>query len=215
MFRRRMCVALLTAGVGTPGVVPEASAAAARGGGLRAEKLVLDSYESSADGAASPISTDRRLTRGRSYLLTVRGTISFYAEAEWLTPPPPLLICGRPEPRPLFTGPGQPAGQVGFDAETIFAEPTTAERCDAVSLPHRWNNFQVAAGAKFTHPRRLGLRTRRPNASHRYRYAVRGLGRRARFRRRLACCRQLRPAADRGAPPARCRLRHRRLRGAA
>ncbi len=182
MAGRWASVAIVLTGLTAPVVGPGASAAAGGDGGLRAETLVLDSYEDRADGAAGPVSTRRRLTRRAEYLVTVRGTMSFYPAALWLMPQPSQLICGRPEPRPLFTGIGQPLGPVGFDAETIFALPTTRAHCDRLRLPRRWGNFQIAAGRRFTHRRPLPSHGRRVDPSHTYRYRVWGRGVRARFR---------------------------------
>jgi hypothetical protein len=40
----------------------------------------------------------------------------------WMTPRG-QVVCGTPEPGPMFVLAGQPAGPVGFDAETMFALP--------------------------------------------------------------------------------------------
>ncbi len=182
MAGRWASVAIVLTGLTAPVVGPGASAAAGGDGGLRAETLVLDSYEDRADGAAGPVFTRRGLTRRAEYLVTVRGTLSFYPAPLWLMPQAPQVICGRPEPRPLFAAIGQPIGPVGFDAETIFALPTTRAHCDGLRLPRRWANFQIAMGRRFTHPRPLPPRGRRVDPSHTYRYRVWGRGRRARFR---------------------------------
>ena len=181
---RRSGVAMVTSGAAmlVAGTPPPAAAAAGGGGGLRAQTLMLDSYEARADGAADPVSTSRRLTRVGTCLLTVRGTLSFYPKAEWLAPPPPLAVCGRPEARPRFPSPRGLLGPVGFDAETIFALPTTPERCARLAVPRPWSNFQVAVGTRFVHPRRLPARASRPDRPHEYRYHVRGRGRPVRFR---------------------------------
>jgi hypothetical protein len=182
MVGRWARMAIVTAGLTAPVMGPGVSAAAGGDRGLRAERLVLDSYERRADGAAGPVSTRRPLTRGRQYVITVRGTLSFYPAGLWLTPEPPRRICGRPEPRPLFAGVAQPVGPVGFDAETIFALPTTTAHCHRLRLPRRWGNFQIAVGTRFAHRRPLPARSRPAKLSHTYQYRVRGRGRRARFR---------------------------------
>ncbi len=115
-------------------------------------------------------------------MITVRGTLSFYPAALWLMPEPPRLICGRPEPRPLFAAADQPVGPVGFDAESIFALPTTSAHCDRLRPPRPWGNFQIAVGTQFTDRRPLPARRRRGDRSHTYRYRLSGRGRRARFR---------------------------------
>ena len=181
MIRRSTTsLALVAIGVAVPLVAPPASEAASHIGYLRSERLVLDTNESRADGAAGPVRTQRRLQRRARYRVTVQGTFSFYPESMWLTPPTGQVVCGTPESSPMFTLPGQPTGPVGFDAETMFALPTTPAHCDRLKLPRPWKNFQMAAGGRFTHPG-SGRRTK-PSPTHRYSYRIRGLGRPLRLR---------------------------------
>ena len=180
MIRRSTSAALVALAAAVPLVAPPAGEAASRKGFLRSERLVLDTNERRADGAAGPVRTERRLQRRARYRVTVQGTFSFYPEAMWLTPPEGQAVCGKPESNPMFTLPGQPSGPVGFDAETMFALPTTPEHCDRLDLPRPWKNFQMAVGRRFTHPG-SGRRTK-PNRTHRYSYRVRGLGRPLRLR---------------------------------
>lgn len=172
MIRRSTSAALLAIGVALSLVAPPAVEAASRSGYLRAERLVLDTNEGTADGAAGPIRTERRLQRRARYRVTVQGTFSFYPESMWRTPPTGQAVCGTPESGPMFTFPSQPTGPVGFDAETMFALPTTPAHCDRLELPRPWKNFQMSVGRRFTHPG-SGRRTR-PNRKHRYSYRVRG-----------------------------------------
>lgn len=181
MIRRSTTsLALVAIGVAVPLVGPPPSEAASRSGYLRSERLVLDTYESRADGAAGPVRTQRRLQRRARYRVTVQGTFSFYPESIWLMPPTGQVVCGTPEASPMFTLPGQPTGPVGFDAETMYALPTTRAHCDRLKLPRPWKNFQMAAGGRFTHPG-SGRRTE-PSPTHRYSYRIRGLGRPLRLR---------------------------------
>ncbi len=180
MVRRWTSAAVLALAVTVPLALPQAGDAASRSGYVRFERLMLDTNERRADGAAGPIRTERRLQRRARYLVTVKGTFSFYPQPMWATPPSGKFVCGTPEPRPMFTSSGQPAGPVGFVAETMFALPARPPHCDRLQLPRSWKNFQMAAGRRFTHPG-SGRRTR-PNRAHRYRYRVQGLGRRLRFR---------------------------------
>ncbi len=180
MIWRWRGAALAATAVAIPLALPGAGQAAPGGKFLRAERLVLDSSERRNDGAAGPIRTERRLKPGARYRVTVQGTFSFYPEAMWVTPPAGQVVCGTPEPRPMFVLAGQPRGPVGFDAETMFALPTRPGHCDRLELPRPWKNFQMATGRRFTHPA-SGNRTR-PNRTHRYKYRVRGLGRPLRLR---------------------------------
>lgn len=180
MTRRSTGATLVAIAAGLPLVAAPAGEAASRDRFLRSERLVLDTNEAIADGAAGPVRTERRLQPRRGYRVIVRGTFSFYPASMWLTPPVGQAVCGRPESAPMFTLAGQPTGPVGFDAETMFALPTTPEHCDRLNLPRPWKNFQLAAGRRFTHPGR-GQRSR-PKRSHRYSYKVRGLGRPLRLR---------------------------------
>ena len=173
MDRRSTSAALVALAAGIP-LVAAPAAEAASGKFLRSERLVLDTNEASTDGAAGPVRTDRRLRPRSRYRVTVQGTFSFYPASMWLTPPAGQEVCGKPESAPMFVLPGQPTGPVGFDAETMFALPTTPEHCDRLNLPRPWKNFQMTAGRRFTHPG-SGQRSK-PKRSHRYSYRVRGRG---------------------------------------
>ena len=180
MTRRSTTAALVAIAAAAPLLAPPTSDAASRGGFLRFERLVLDTNEARDDGAAGPVRTERRLQRRARYRVTVQGTFSFYPETMWLTPPTGQVVCGKPETHPMFTLPGQPTGPVGFDAETMFALPTTPEHCDRLDLPRPWKNFQMAVGRRFTH--RGSGRRDKPKRTHRYSYHIRGLGRPLRLR---------------------------------
>ena len=180
MIRRTTTAALVAISTGLPLVAAPAGEAASRNGFVRSERLVLDTNEAGSDGAAGPVRTERRLRPRSRYRVTVQGTFSFYPASMWLMPPTGQAVCGRPESAPMFTLPGQPTGPVGFDAETMFALPTTPRHCDRLDLPRPWKNFQIAVGRRFTHPG-SGQRSR-PKRSHRYSYRVRGTGRPLRLR---------------------------------
>lgn len=186
--RTRRCragIGLFAVGAALATALPAHAAAQHGRVAARPQSVTLDSREARNDGAAGPIATRTRLARGASYLVTVRGTFSYYPAATWLAPVPPLpVICGRPEPAPVFGTPGRSEGPVGFDAERIFAFPTTQRDCDSMSLPVAWKNFQVSAGGSFAHPRRVRRPRGQPARPHTYHYRLRGRGRPARFRLR-------------------------------
>ncbi len=142
---------------------------------LKRQTLYLDSYEKRSR-TAGPVSTRRKLARDRWYLVSVKGTISFFS--------PGLLRgqrdCGRPERRPQRRSKGRPNGRVFADAETIFALPRRRGRgCEP--LPHHWGNFQMTAGKRFSHIDPIGGAPTRANRRHRYRYLLKGRGKVARF----------------------------------
>lgn len=180
MVRRFLTAAAVAISMGPALTAPAVSEAAAPTGVLRFERLTLDSHERRDDGAAGPVRTQRRLQRRARYLVTVQGTLSYYPQALWVAPPVGQTVCGRPDPHPMFPSPGQPAGPVGFDAETMYALPTRPAHCDRLDLPTSWKNFQIATASRFTHPG-SGRRTR-PNRAHRYRYRIQGSGRPLRLR---------------------------------
>lgn len=180
MIRLLTSVTVAATVMALPLIAPGTGEAASREEPLRFERLSIDSNERRDDGAAGPIRTERRLQRRARYLVTVQGTLSYYPQPMWLTPPAGQVVCGRPEPRPLYPSPGRPNGPVGLDAEMMFALPTRPAHCGRLDLPTPWKNFQVATGSRFTHPG-TGRRTR-PNRTHRYSYRVQGRGRPLRLR---------------------------------
>lgn len=165
-------VMILTAGTVVTGAGAEAPT-------LKRQTLYLDSYERRTK-SAGPVSTRRKLERGRWYLVTVSGTFSYFE--------PALLrgrrYCGRPERRPQRRSRGRSNGRVFADVETLFALPRgrRAGSCDA--LPYHWGNFEMTAGRRFSHVEPIGGPRKRPNRRHRYRYLLQGQGRVARFRLR-------------------------------
>lgn len=146
---------------------------------LERQTLYLDSYERRTR-SAGPVSTRRKLARGTWYVVTVRGTFSYFD--------PALLrgrqYCGRPERRPQRRSRGRSNGRVFADVETLFALPRgrRAGNCDA--LPYHWGNFEMTVGRRFSHVEPIGGPRKRPNRRHRYRYLLQGQGRVARFRLR-------------------------------
>ena len=140
----------------------------------------LDSYHFWTKQQTPTIVTGATLKRGKPYVATVRGTISYYAAINYTSLQAPWkVLCGKAKRVPMFPGAGG-SGPVGNDAEYIFAQPQTAA---CRSLPTRWENLQANAGGGWRHPEVLtlkGLKGPRPN--HTYDYAVTGADKRLKFR---------------------------------
>ncbi len=143
---------------------------------LKRETLNLDSYERGTR-ASGPVATRGKLATDKWYLVSVKGTFSYFSRT--------LLrgqrYCGMPKRRPQRPSKGRANGPVFADAETIFALPRgRSGRCPV--LPYHWGNFQMTARKRFSHVDPIGGPRSRPNRRHRYRYLLKGRGRVARFR---------------------------------
>ena len=141
---------------------------------LKRQTLYLDSYEKRSK-TAGPVSTRRRLARGKWYLVAVKGTISYFSRG--------LLrkeYCGRPEARPQRRSKGRANARVFADVETVFALPRRRGR-GCPPLPHHWGNFEMTAGKRFSHIDPIGGAPTRANRRHRYLYLLKGRGKVARF----------------------------------
>jgi hypothetical protein len=74
---------------------------------------MLDTHEPGNDGAAGPVSTTNTLEPGRQYFAIVSGTYSLWGSSRWTSGG--FLVCGTPEPTPMFVSPGTANGAVGAD----------------------------------------------------------------------------------------------------
>jgi hypothetical protein len=166
---------LLIAGLALAAVVALGHAERSEAAAIR---LSLDAHPSSSKARViGPVSTRRALRRGRGYFVTVQGTISYHSLADWQASPP----CGPVESRPMFRSRGVRNGMVGIDPAFTFAA-SGSDPALCVLLPARFTRFQISVGGRFAHPEPIGGYPAAPAANHRYRYFVRGRGRRARFR---------------------------------
>ena len=127
--------------------------------------------------AHTPPLYSTRLTKGKLYVLTVQGTVSFYAAVDYLQIQAPFTtFCGAPQAAPLFGSAGG-SGPVSNDAEFIFAQPITTGTCATLKLPVAYPNFQVNNGFGWGHPVLLSPKPlRRPTANHAYSFAIVGQG---------------------------------------
>jgi hypothetical protein len=163
------------------GSVALVSPAAANTSGER--PLVLDAYSPRQHSSAPPVSSPSPLARGRLYVATVRGSVSFYAAIDYVAIQAPFrVMCGAPERAPMFSSAGG-SGQVGTDAEFIFALPLIGRSCAHARLPRPYANFQANLGNGWSHPSVLSAQTLvKPSRSHTYEFALTGAGKPVSFR---------------------------------
>jgi hypothetical protein len=145
---------------------------------LVVSRLRMDAYNPGLVAHTPPLSS-AKLAKGKLYVITVQGTVSFYAAVDYLQIQKPFTaFCGKPQAAPLFNSRGG-AGPVSNDAEFIFAQPIVTGNCKGLRLPHVYPNFQVNNGFGWGHPKLLSpKRLRRPTANHTYSFAIVGQGRR-------------------------------------
>jgi hypothetical protein len=162
--RRPTCLALaLTALLALPGLA-------------HAKPYWLDTYDAHKDAHAGPVKT-LELTRGIPYVATVQGTFSFFDRSTWKDK---TEFCGTTERRPLYPSPHRPNGRVNGDAMLLFAN--TSARCAKFPSPYTATTFEIAVAKKFRQLTPLGGEPSVPAADHRYRFALLGAGKVARFR---------------------------------
>jgi hypothetical protein len=140
------------------------------------EQLVLDTHETSSDGAAGPVTTSQILDDRHEYLVTVQGTLSKWSAPVWTAPT--TILCGLPEHSPQTPSQNVTNGWVGADAEILFAVPLqTSGSCDQLPLlgyPRHPSDFEIDLGVGFVHIEPLGGTPTDPSPGHLYRYLVRG-----------------------------------------
>ena len=152
-----------------------ASASAAR------SVMYLDAYDPGTDQYSGPVKMKKKLTKGRLYVATVRGTASYFNPDQY------RAVCrSAPLPRPIYKSPRRANGPVGFDAEFTFSEPRGRRQCAAPNPPFPNAALNLRAGGRYVNPTPLGSTLKAPRSTHRYKYAVVGTGRplRARLRDR-------------------------------
>jgi hypothetical protein len=137
--------------------------------------------------AAGPVSTTP-LKSGEHYFAIVKGTASIWPASQWSLGG---SICGASEEKPMFPSPGAVNGQVGWDAETVFAVPPDVGFFHFVCVPSQIpfsaisrtpGGFQINVGGGFGHVVPVGGERSTPTAGHTYTYEVAGTGAPASFR---------------------------------
>ena len=153
-----------------------AAAAAKPGTSLVVSRLNMDSYSPSLNPHSARKSSPK-LSKGKLYVLTAQGTVSYYAAVDYLQIQAPFTtFCGKSQPAPLFASAGG-SGPVSNDPEFIFAQPITTGACATLKLPAQNPNFQVNNGFGWGHPPLLSPKPlRRPKANHAYSFAIVGQG---------------------------------------
>jgi hypothetical protein len=149
----------------------------------------LDAYDAhpAKPGIAGPTVTDAPLTDGVYYVAEVGGTISYYVKAMWTKPFAPFDdICGETAGRPRWYSTSLPhsrQGEVGMDAETVFARPCRGpDGAKAPAVGH-WGNFEINSGdgTLYHHVDPLDGRRTSPTWSNYYDYPILGHGQPAKF----------------------------------
>ena len=177
-FKRAAFALPVIATVALAVAAPAPAAAAAKPArSLAVASLKLDAYSPGLVAHTSRLRSPR-LAKGKLYVVTVQGTVSFYAAVDYLQIQKPFTaFCGRPQPAPLFGSAGG-SGPVSNDAEFIFAQPISTGACTSLKLPLQYPNFQVNNGFGWGHPQLLSPKSlRRPTANHAYSFAIVGQGR--------------------------------------
>jgi hypothetical protein len=154
------------------------SAAQARGPKIQADQVIkLRAHAKDISGYAGPVNTAGILPTGTLYVAEVSGAISYYAKRQYEHPSALWnTLCGEP-----LVG---PHGDLGIDAEFVFARPWTAP-CPR-KLPVHWDNFELSAnnGVTYAHPMPLNGPFSVPTPGHVYSYALPGVSKYALFRLR-------------------------------
>src|SRR5262249_6839771 len=139
-FKLRHALAAATLGGALAAACPVVASAA-----TPTHQYVLNSYTAT-DKHASHVVNGPERARRLLYTIDVKGTLSYYAPGVGTHPAslsPFKWICGTPEKRPMFRSPHRINGQVGMDAETIFARPCGGTQDARSPDTGHWNNFQI------------------------------------------------------------------------
>ena len=177
-FSLRWAIASLALALGSLVLVSTAAANSDSG-----RPLVLDAYSPTHQMFTPPVSSRSKLARDRLYVATVRGSVSFYESVDYVAIQVPWhVMCGAPKRAPMFSSAGG-SGQVGTDAEFIFALPLVGRSCANARLPRPYANFQANLGQGWEHPSLLSGQTLvKPSRSHTYEFALSGAGQPVSFR---------------------------------
>jgi murein DD-endopeptidase MepM/ murein hydrolase activator NlpD len=159
---------------GCPGCADQIKGTA---GGDPRQLFLLDSflYNSSERSATSTLVLDA----GRTYLLTVTGTFSFWSPGQWgnwLGDNAERICWGIAEEGPLIPSPGDRTGSVGADPEYRFAIPLYPGGCEEGPLvPRRGTGiqFNINAGEVYDY---LPPTNEEFNFKHSYQYLAGGNG---------------------------------------
>ncbi len=149
------------------------------------ECMFLDSYNPNntyneavpGSVVVNTVTTSKPLTAGEPYLLTISGTVSYWAVSAWTA-----TTIGHPESSPTFLSLAVPTGaqqDVGFDWEYLFAYPnsTMGNFLSGGPIHFVYQGISLNNGATFNDLTPLGGQVYNPQ--HTYRYLVVGTGQNA------------------------------------
>jgi len=140
-----------------------------------ARTFFFDTHEKSRGPNSGPIKTER-LTRGKPYLIEVRGTFSLFGAADYRQ-----RLCGAPEAQPQYRSRGVRNGPVGADAVFLFAD--LAGNCERNRNRLHYTTFETSIdGRRYRDLTPAGGAPQGPRPDHTYTFAAVGLGKIVRFR---------------------------------
>jgi hypothetical protein len=144
----------------------------------------VNTYDEGVPGSelVNHFATTNILASGKMYLVTIRGTMTFWGNSYWTSP------IGNPEDHPIFPSPAVPLadqGYVGCDWEYLFGYPNNLHPALnaglAIGPGHLVaNGISLDNGLTFSDLTPLNGQVY--SADHVYRYLVWGEGKQAQFR---------------------------------
>ncbi len=140
-----------------------------------ARTFFFDTHDRTRGSHSGPKLTER-LTRGKPYLIEVKGTFSLFGAAEYRQ-----RLCGAPEPKPQYRSRRSANGPVGADAVFLFAD--LARNCERNRNRLRFTTFETSIdGRRYRDLVPAGGAPQGPRPDHTYTFAVVGVGKIVRFR---------------------------------
>jgi murein DD-endopeptidase MepM/ murein hydrolase activator NlpD len=145
--------------------------------GVPREQLMVESFFY--DSHTKQTTSSLALEVGRTYLLTLRGTFSYWSPNQWgnwLGDNSERTCWGVAEEFPLYPSPADFTGPVGSDPEYRFAQPIYPDACDDPPLEPRQTpsiNFSIDSGASLNP---FPPTVEAFNPKHSYQYLVGGNG---------------------------------------
>lgn len=148
--------------------------------GIDRQDLMLETFMHNSRAAQTASTTV--LETGRSYLVSIQGTFSFFPPArwgKWEEGNATKLCYGLAEPEPLFPSPDRENGIVGADAEYNFALPVYPGGCEGGPTgsiePTPLTNVQLSIDAEPVFEK-FESTNATINPWHKYQYLIDGKG---------------------------------------
>lgn len=141
----------------------------------------VNTYDPAVPGSQviNVLSTTNTLASGKTYLITITGTVSYWS-ANYYTAP-----IGNPGTQPMFLSPAVPSGQQGdvaSDWEYLYAYPNGDMGNIFASGPIQLANFGISLDNGVTFQNLTPVTGLSYSLSHAYSYLVLGTGKKAQFR---------------------------------